>query len=170
MKIRLLILCLLTISAGILLVRTQTRLTAGRAELAGGQSRIERLHHEINETRRELAEIESAIKAQHRARRSAELAMADHKRAGEKISPEARWVQPPSTLPDWNAESPYIWISKETLAKLPVNLGPFLSNGQMPEAVAEVLAIDEETRRKLSHAASQLLRDYRALGKSLGAA
>jgi hypothetical protein len=74
--------------------------------------------------------------------------------------PDALWSSPPVQLPDWNPDSPYVWLPKELLRRFPVQ--PFAPNGSLNPAVAGVLTLEPETIRKLNQALSRQLAEYRA--------
>jgi len=73
--------------------------------------------------------------------------------------PEARWAHPPATLPDWNAESPYVWINKKLLPKFPVQ--PFGSDGALNAGVARVLAASPEQVAALNQTLNGLITEFR---------
>ena len=65
-------------------------------------------------------------------------------------SPSAQgdpWATPPEVLPDWNPSSPYIWMSRESLATLPIQ--PFYSLGKLNGDVVEILGIDPGLAKEL---------------------
>lgn len=75
--------------------------------------------------------------------------------------PEARWAAPPAMLPEWNSDSPYVWLRKDLVTRLPVS--PFNEDGELQPEVGYVLVIDPAVQRALNKRLKQLLQDYRAL-------
>lgn len=74
--------------------------------------------------------------------------------------PDALWSSPPAQLPDWNPDSPYVWLPKEMLPRFPVQ--PFTPEGSLNPAVAAVLTLEPEATRKLNQSLSRQLAEYRA--------
>jgi hypothetical protein len=129
------------------LLDSQTRLADLRSRLAADQSALD-------STRREQD-------AQIKARVQNAAAVAGTRQALAKLDPDSQWANPPSSLPDWNPKSPYIWVPKEFLARLHPTV--FDGSGRMTAQAASVLAIDEPARRAMNSELEQALADYHAL-------
>jgi hypothetical protein len=79
----------------------------------------------------------------------------------EKEDPEIRWVAPPVTWPEWNPESPYVWLRKEMLPRLHVPI--FSEQGEVLDSAALVLCLDPAARSELNQQLKRLLAEHRAL-------
>jgi Mlc titration factor MtfA (ptsG expression regulator) len=70
-------------------------------------------------------------------------------------------VAPPVTWPEWNPESPYVWLRKEMLPRLQV---PIISEqGEVLDSAALVLCLDPAARSELNQQLKRLLAEHRAL-------
>lgn len=78
-----------------------------------------------------------------------------------KTEPEVPWLSPPETLPQWNADSPYVWYRKEIFPRLPVQV--FTDKGEIRREVASVLDADQRQQTSLNVTLSRLVAEYRAL-------
>ena len=78
-----------------------------------------------------------------------------------RTDPDTRWAVPPASLPEWKAESPYVWLRKDMLPRLPVNV--FTEQGTINPDMGAILTADANQQRKLNDTLSHLLADYRAL-------
>ena len=105
-------------------------------------------------TRRQLHE-------EHARRAETLAAVAKVERELARVDPESQWVAPPASSPDWNAESPYVWLRKDMLPKLGVKV--FTDNGGLRPEIASVLTASHEQQRALNTALPRLLAEYRAL-------
>jgi len=84
-------------------------------------------------------------------------AMAGESRLARE-NPDLRWSEPPTELPAWNKESPYVWIRKSVLNSLPI---PGLNlKGQLPSVLCQVLDLTPDQKNAVEAAASKLLADY----------
>lgn len=89
----------------------------------------------------------------------AEVAAATRELA--KRDPESAWTEPPESLPQWSAESPFVWLRKEIVPKLPVEA--FQSTGELRPEVAYVLTLDSTQQEALNTALRRCLNDYRKI-------
>ncbi|MGA2750937.1 MAG: hypothetical protein ABSG59_19375 [Verrucomicrobiota bacterium] len=136
------------------LLRARGEMDAARARLADLRDRIAAGQAELNQARqRKSAQILA------RDRASASAAKAERELA--KIDPESRWALPPAALPEWNRDSPYVWLPKELAAHLRMPI--FKRNGQLRDDAAAILGVDEQSRRALDSQVGQLLSNYHAL-------
>lgn len=78
------------------------------------------------------------------------------------------WARPPETLPEWNPASPYIWLSKEALAKLPIQ--PFGDQGKLDESLAEILGVEPGLAEVLNSKCHEILQRRDALETELAVA
>jgi hypothetical protein len=116
------------------------------------------------ENRSDAAALETAqreLKAENSRRERAVVDLSNAERALAKANPETRWATPPASLPEWNPESPYVWLRKEMVPRFPVQA--FTEDGELQPEIANVLMIDPATVRLLNEKLKQHLADYRAL-------
>lgn len=118
----------------------QTRLAAAEAELEGLQRRLQTQREARQQAQAEVLQREQALMVQ---------------------NPEARWSLPPATLPEWNPESPYVWLPKSFLAHLPITL--FTDLGELRRDIAGVLCLDSAAQSRLNARLTQVLADYHDL-------
>lgn len=69
------------------------------------------------------------------------------------------WNAPPAELPQWDAESPFVWIEKALLPDFPVPV--FGEDGALRDDVAAVLTLEPERARELNAKLRRVLADYR---------
>ncbi len=112
---------------------------------------------EASDSRLDALRLEGEAQRQERDETNARLAALARQLSVEDTDP--RWHLPPATLPDWNADSPYVWVAKELLPKFPVQ--PFDSNGQLDPKVAQVLAAEPEQVAALNQTLSRLVTEFR---------
>jgi hypothetical protein len=94
-----------------------------------------------------------------RSQAVSDLSKAQH--ALDEKYPDARWTTPPTSLPDWNPESPFIWLRKEMVPRFPVQA--FTDTGELQAEIPYVMTIDAGTTRALNEKLKRLLAEYRAL-------
>jgi len=93
-----------------------------------------------------------------------EAALASRIRA-ETNNPPDIWSEAPSELPQWNPHSPYIWLDKEWLPRLP--LRTISKKGELTRETAEILAINETQRQRLNQKLTGIVTESRALAQSV---
>jgi hypothetical protein len=139
------------------------------------ESGLRRLQRQVNVLAAEKQRVEEQMAADAQELETLRARIADEKardgkvlaemevaqRALAKADPESRWAEPPASTPDWNAESPYIWVRKEMVPKFSVPM--FTKSGAMQPGVGSVLAVDDGTMRSLNSQLERLLADYRTL-------
>jgi len=133
-----------------------------RDELAITTVEKEAIQSRINEIQAELNSTESTSRA---------IGSGDPRTtAGASLqpSPGAPWITPPDTLPDWNPASPYIWLSKEALAKLPIQ--PFDHQGKLDDNLAEILGVEPGLAEVLNSKCGEILQRRDALETELAVA
>ncbi len=155
------VIVLTTLAAALawLLLR-EAKIQAARRALANAQREITQLQDRIanaaasqEAVSQDLREARSALDEKQRAINRAEQELA-------VIDPEAGWAVPPLTL-QWDDSSPYVWINKKMLARLPGNR--FTENAELSDEFANTLALDRPARRALSERLASILAEYRGL-------
>jgi hypothetical protein len=159
-KILIVLLALFTTSA--VWIPRQYSIAHARAELAAQQiavkARIDAATTDLESTRREL-------RTQTATRKQTE---ADVKKVAiqlENMEQDSRHLTPPPNLPEWNNDSPYVWLRKEMLPKLLAQqpLLSFASTGAINDHAASLLMLDEKDRTTVNSKLMRALGDYQAI-------
>jgi hypothetical protein len=136
------------------LANARRDLSAVRIQLADLRDRAATGSNTLESLRDELRAA-----SERRSRAASEAAKAT--RAAAAVNPDARWVAPPKSLPEWNPESPYVWLKKESVGRFPVPV--FTEDGELRAEVGIVFVIDPASQRALNKQLKELLAEYRAL-------
>jgi hypothetical protein len=156
-----------TVFLGILLVGlfvaalTQGRIAALRAALGAEQTKLALLISRTADLKKEIGLTRAAIEAESRPHALALAAIQRERAAIAEKNPDSRWAEPPAHLPAWDEQSPYVWLSKETLQRLPVV--PFSKEGKLDAQLAAVLAVDDKGREQLNRKLRDVVGRYREL-------
>ena len=118
-----------------------------RVRVEEAEAQLEPLRRRF-ETER-LAQGEATARA---ARGAADLA--------EFTSANADWSTPPEMLPDWNPQSPYVWLEKSILPKFPIRA--FGMEGELQPDIAAVLTVEPEQLKLLNRRLTELVAGVRA--------
>lgn len=155
-------LILLILAAGLgLWIVERARIGRLRTSLAEARMQQAQLDERASAFATDLESSRAELRLAHANRSRVETDVTAIEEQMAKTDPESRWAVPPATQPDWNPESPYVWLRKDKLPHLPVNV--FLENGEINPDIALVLTEDATQQRKLNATLSRLLSDYRAL-------
>jgi len=126
----------------------------------------EDLSQQLNAARRQTEEVQAQLntlrqelEAQRRSRDDAGARVAALSRELGPFDTAPRWLTPPAVLPEWNADSPYVWIKKDLLPRFPVQ--PFGKNGALAPQVAQVLAVDPDRVTALNQTLRHLVAEFR---------
>jgi hypothetical protein len=154
---------ILLVAAGTLglWVPQQINLSKTRAAVAEARNQLNALDEQIAQAQDALEAERLASQIQRTERGRIVMDLAKAKRDLEKSDPDSRWINPPLDSPEWNPESPYVWLRKEMMARLPVS--PFAENGELQREIAYVMTIDAATQRKLNGQLKRILDEYRTL-------
>jgi hypothetical protein len=118
--------------------RALVKAEADRAEL---DQRIVAARSQNETSRRQLSEQRKLVE-------TTRASVAESERQLAQADPEARWATPPNDSAGWDDTSPYLWISKSMLPKLPVE--PFTKKAELRGDVAATLAMDTNALRSLN--------------------
>ena len=141
----------------VLTLNQHSRVTRSQAEVAKMMAEVSALEDESNAWRDEIRTLHEELRREQLALSETRIREAKAKAEIARLSPDARWTEPPETSPEWSPESPFVWVSKELLTQLPME--PFSENGELSPGVAEVLGIDNQSRKDLAELmAGQLAR------------
>jgi hypothetical protein len=122
------------------------------------------LEQQIAAIASDLESVQHELTAEKLRRNQALAEVATASSSLAKVNPESRWATPPANLPEWNPDSPFIWLRKEVLPEFPVS--PFLASGELRPEVSYVLTVSPAQQRTLNAALSQCLRRYREIETS----
>lgn len=117
------------------------------------QAQIRERQASLTPLQEELAELRKT-----RAETAAKAAALLRELAPENS--DARWSIPPTQLPDWDPDSPYVWLNKELLTRFP--LQPFSSTGALSPTVASLLVLEPQQVQQLNENITRLVAEYRA--------
>jgi len=142
-------------------VPNQVNLNRDRKAIVETREQLRALREQTTavENALESAQQEFATQEADRIRAVIELAKAEKEFA--KVDPDSRWSEPPATLPDWNPDSPYVWLSKEMIAGL--SLSSFNDSGGLDPEYGAILGIDPKTQTTLNGELRKLVADFRTL-------
>jgi hypothetical protein len=107
----------------------------------------------------DTARQESLEQKSSRTRLSTSIARAEQELA--RINPDSLWAMPPENLPEWNDQSPYVWLRKATLTTLPIQ--PFSDEAELSSEVAGVLTLDAAARQELNAKLRRIADEYHRL-------
>ena len=147
-------------------------LLAVAAIVAARHSAISRTRAALEEALAHVADVdkkivaaELALNAEHQTAKEHIVAtsqalaqLADKETELSKVDPDSAWSSPPDEWPEWNEKSPFVWLRKEMLSKLPVE--PFTKDAELPVAVANVLALDKDAHQALNADLRRIINDY----------
>jgi hypothetical protein len=136
-------------------------LQRARIALANAKARHAQLEEHIVRVATAMESARQELHAQKAVGRELQAAVEKAGRDLAKVDPESRWVTAPATLPDWNSDSPYLWLRKEMLPKLPVEV--FTETGALRDEVASILTRDQNQKTTLNANLTRLLAEYRTL-------
>ena len=139
----------------------QRKLARARLALEVAQARRVKLDEQIATATAALEAGRQDLRAQQSNRAEMLDSVAKVEDELAQADPEVRWVAPPTELPEWNADSPYVWLRKEMLSKLQVSA--FTDNGELRGEVAGVLTLTESQQHALNASLPRLIAEYRAL-------
>jgi len=156
------------ILAGLIFMTTLAVWIPNQVNLNRDRKAIVEAREQLRDLRKQAADAENALTSAQqefatqeadRIRAVIELAKAEKEFA--KVDPDSRWSEPPATLPDWNPDSPYVWLSKEMIAGL--SLSSFDDSGGLDSKYGAILAIDPKTQTSLNAELRKLVANFRAL-------
>jgi hypothetical protein len=147
-----------TVAGGIWLVQMQ-RLRREQSALLRDQRSVTEMEGEMQGAKEVLAGVEGTLQEEQRQRDLVMAKVHETSRQLQEIDPDSYWATPPATWPLWDSASPYVWLSKETLAKMPVPV--FEKSGRLPAEAGAVLALAPEQIRELNGRLGALMAGYR---------
>jgi hypothetical protein len=156
----------LTIIAAILLIaalwgwRGQQRMAESRKRMAETEERLTAFKTECIALETQFQSMQSNVQRETIERNRVLSGLKNETLVVATNDPASLWVDPPSELPAWISESPYVWLSKETLSRLPIT--PFSDGGELEPLTAAVLNISDAERKQLNARLRVSLEEYRA--------
>src|SRR5262245_15083363 len=113
MRISRLTIVLTVLACALLLsVRGLRSISAAKEQTRVAAARLQVVNAKIESARQELATAREIAKTGRAARNKSVSLLSAEKASGAKNDAESAWAEPPARLPLWDAESPYVWISK----------------------------------------------------------
>ncbi len=152
---------LVGLAALVVWIPQQGKLAQARLAFAEAEAQRAKLDERIARAAAELESVRRELRAQQSNRAATLAAVAKAEQELARIDPEGLWLAPPPTLPDWNADAPYVWLRKEMLPKLWVSV--FTDDGELRGDIAAVLTLTESQQRAVDATLPRLLAEYRAL-------
>lgn len=141
--------------------RHQLQIRAVQRDVDGLKSARQDIEEQSAAARRELELVRAQI-AEERSRIASTIAgVAAARQSLAQTDPSSRWSTPPDNTPDWNPESPYVWIRKDMVPRFSVPM--FSKSGQLHPEVAAVLAVDRETLRQLNDQLERVTAEFHEL-------
>jgi hypothetical protein len=132
-----------------------------RRAIAEAEAQTTAADERLRTAQEELAKAQSRLAAETQGYRKALAEAAQAARELAKRDPESLWAVPPDVLPEWNAESPFVWLCKEIIPQLPV--AAFLASGELRPEIACVFTLDSKQQTVLNTALKQCLDGYRKI-------
>jgi hypothetical protein len=129
----------------------QRALFDSEARLAALRNRVAGAETALNSARQEQG-------AQNRAHSQAAAALNAVRHDLSTRAPESQWVAPPSSLPKWELQSPYVWVRKDFLRQL--NLPVFAKDGAITRDAGELLGLDRITQETINAQVQSALSNY----------
>jgi hypothetical protein len=142
-------------------VAIQRRIRAARLRIDETQAQLAALSTQTDALKNGLESRQSQLQTEIAARDSALESVTKENRQLAAIDPDSPWAEPPARLPDWNVDSPYVWLQKDALTQLPIT--PFSKNADLAAGLASALAFEEKDRRQLSQTLRDILQQYQSL-------
>ena len=158
---RIIVVLLLGVPALLMGLRQASNQSRAEARLTEELARLGTLREAIAASELAVRETRAEARSQSSARDRALASLRTLEQAASSANSESRWVEPPSQLPDWNAESPYVWLEKESLPWLPIR--PFVEDGILDSSVAELLKVEPDQRSAISAKIRALSGEFRKL-------
>jgi hypothetical protein len=118
----------------------QSRITQNTAELASVTEQLRQLRAQSKESLSRAGKLKQELLA---------------------AGPENMWATPPASPLEWDPDSPYIWLRKDSLSDLPITC--FAANGELLPQVATVLCVEPATQQAINTQLRELLTQYHAL-------
>jgi hypothetical protein len=137
----------------------QQQLQIIRRDMAEMEAQAMVADERIRTAEEEMSAAQSRLAAEKLGQQRALAEAAKAARELAKRDPESLWSSPPATLPEWNAESPFVWLRKEIISKLPVKA--FQASGELRPEVAYVLTLAPAQQTALNAALKRCLEGYR---------
>jgi hypothetical protein len=139
------------------------------------QQAISQAERALEETKLQLVSLSNQVESASVERESARKSLIEQKTSSDRSlallsaaerelasdSPEARWATPPAVLPNWNSDSPFVWVRKELVKN--VNGEPFAADGSLDQQAAVVMALSNEQVSRLKQLLPPILAEYRNL-------
>ncbi len=155
------IILLVVMIAAVAGVSNQVRLVNSRKALEEAKNQLAAVRSQIEAANTALLNARTELLNQNDERNRVTLKLAKAEQEFSKVDPEARWAMPPGSLPEWNSESPFVWLRKEMVPQLPVS--PFMENGELRPEIGYLLTLDAATQQKLNQELKDLVMQFESI-------
>jgi hypothetical protein len=142
-------------------VPNQVNLNRDREAIVEAKAQLRALREQAAAAKNALVTAQQEFATQEADRIRAVIELAKTEKEFANIDPDSRWSEPPANLPDWNSDSPYVWLSKEMIAGL--SLSSFNDSGGLDPQYGAILAVDPKTQTTLNAELRKLVADFRKL-------
>ena len=151
----------LVLVAGLALrIPRQAALEDARRALAGAQAEQSSLANRMTNAKSVIESSRPELAAQSARRNQQIAATARLQQEILKAKPESRWAEPPAHGASWDPASPYVWLPKDLLAKLP--LARFDRDGSLSKNAVAVLDLDPRQVESLNVSLKRAVDNYHA--------
>jgi hypothetical protein len=138
--------------------RGYRRLSSIEEKIRASEARTAARNQSIEQLRTEIASSRRAAESERSARNRA-VALLSAERAAHTVgASDPAWAEPPANWPEWEGESPFVWIPKDVLKQLPIV--PFEPNGALNPGVASILAFTPEQTRQMNAELGRTVQAY----------
>jgi hypothetical protein len=131
-----------------------------RQALRDSEARLAALRNHVASAETELDSARQEQGAQNRAHSQAVAAVHVARHDLSIKSPESQWAAPPLSLPQWEHDSPYVWVRKDFLREL--NLPVFAKDGAITHDAGELLGLDQPAQAAINEQVQSVLSNYHA--------
>lgn len=142
-------------------IPNQVNLNRDRKAIVEAKEQLRALREQAAAAEKALATAQQEFATQEADRIGAVIKLAKAEKEFAKVDPDSRWSEPPANLPDWNPDSPYVWLSKELIAGL--SLSSFDDSGGLDSEYGAILAVDPKTQTTLNSELRKLVADFRKI-------
>jgi hypothetical protein len=154
------IVAVILLVALVLLLPRHRQLQSDGQAFARTRAEQQQLQTTVRHATQELESLRHDLSAEKTARQQTLNEITSLEQTLNRHDPELRWIDPPAVSPEWNPESPYVWLPKGLLPVFAVQV--FDDQGALRPEVATVLCIPPDTLSQLNQKLADILSDFRA--------
>jgi hypothetical protein len=147
-------------SAGLVWWTQNASWKANEKALQQSRERLESLRERAQAAEMAVSKASAEQNSQNQIRLATSTSLRAAQRDLAAKDPASQWAEPPAHWPEWNPNSPYIWVRKESLPSF--RPAVFTQSGGISREAADVLAIDDSLRNSINAQLQTALSNYRA--------